>query len=787
MQIVRVTPSRVMTGIALAGVTVIGTDFTANSMVLFDGTSVQTTYNNPSLQFSPPNSAFDVPQAHTVQVSDPANGKSNVANFEIYSPQPGPALFNGQLTQYMSESLINNALVPDLNGDGRSDLVLLAPTSNIVPIDYVPVVRHGQTDGTFSAASPLVSFTLAISPNMVLAGDFNDDGHTDLIFFGSQGNGGTFSYQVLLNDGTGHFNASGTGDLSSCAPAVVADFNHDGKLDFACGTVANGQSFSLNLGNGDGTFAAPVNVGNSAGGVPVQAVAMDLNADGYADIVYLDSFYNLPNQIRVLLSASDGSYTDAPVLGLPSPTLGFVVADFNKDHIPDIFAVNGNSLGYGFGQVYVGAGNGAFSATGTPVVASDGFLVSQPFVAGDFDNDGNMDVATRTVVSGPDEIVFLWGDGNGNLTSQAIVSDHSFTLQTGDVNGDGVADIFAGGDGAYAYSSIVLGQSGRVFPTAQILFPNSSGLLSVGDVFGDGITDLLVAGVYTGGPFNIPGTMYHYQSNGTFSSEGAAPTYSTVLVDLNGDGIPDMVGFTGQEILIWKGDGTGIFQAPINQISTPRGFSQFYFRDMDKDGNVDILLPGVILYGTGDFQFTAVTTDFYENFVVGDFDGDRIPDIATGSGILFGQGNGTFTAPMGLSPLPNSAPAFPTQVVADINGDGMDDLVMGPQIFLSTGRQGFALDQLLIIQGYFPTLSSVTVADFNLDGRLDIAIGLLSPEDAVIFTNDGTGKYQVTSYAIGVGSLSSVAADLSRDGKPDLATLNYYTYSPSTVTVLLRK
>lgn len=795
IQIQRVEPSRVMVGVAIGGATLAGSNFTPNSTVLFDGAAVQTMYQNPGLQFTIPTTVWNVEQSHTVQVTDPSNGKSNVATFEVYAPQPGPALFIGQLTQYMSESLIINSLVPDVNGDGRADLVLvtLGPNGLQSSPTYVPVIRHGQADGTFSASSPLVSFPLNISPNMVLAGDFNGDGHTDLILFGSQGSGGPSSYQVLLNDGTGRFNAKGSDALPSLsAPAMVGDFNHDGKLDFAYAASATGQSFSLYFGNGDGTFAAPVTVGasTSTGGSTEVASAADLNGDGKTDIVYLESFYNGPNQIRMLLSAPDGSYTDTQVAGLPSPTLGFVVGDFNNDHIPDIFAVNGNSVGFGLGQAYLGAGNGTFTATGNPVVASDGYLASVPFVVEDFDHDGNIDVATRTVLSGPDEIAFLWGDGKGNFTSQAIVSDHSFTLQVGDVNGDGIPDIFAGGDPGFTYPSVVLGQNGRAFPSAQILFPNSPGVLSAGDVFGDGFTDLLVAGVYTGGPFNIPGTIYHYQSNGTFAAQGSAPTYPTVLVDLNGDGIPDMVGFTGEEMLIWKGDGTGVFQAPINQISLPRGFAQYYFRDMDKDGHVDIVLPGVILYGDGNFQFTAVTTDFYENFVVGDFDGDGIPDIATGSGILFGQGNRTFTAPTGSSPLPSSAPPFPTQVVADINGDGKDDLVLGdsgPAIFLSLGRQGFAVDQVLIAQGYSVTVSSVVVADFNLDGRPDIAVGMLSPEDALIFTNDGTGKYQLTSYATGVGSLDSLATDLSHAGKPDLATVNYYTYSPTTLTVLLHK
>jgi hypothetical protein len=177
---------------------------------------------------------------------------------------------------------------------------------------------------------------------------------------------------------------------------VAGDFNHDGKVDFGYGALNNGQPFSLYFGNGDGTFGTPVPIGATGSSVPTLAVAADLNNDGYTDIVYLD-VSEFSNQIRKLLSAADGSYTDTAVGGLPSPTLGFVVGDFNNDHVPDIFAINGNDVGYGLGRAYLGACNGAFVATGTPVVASDGYLASPPFVAGDFDHDGNIDIATRTV------------------------------------------------------------------------------------------------------------------------------------------------------------------------------------------------------------------------------------------------------------------------------------------------------------------------------------------------------------------------------------------------------
>jgi hypothetical protein len=78
------------------------------------------------------------------------------------------------------------------------------------------------------------------------------------------------------------------------------------------------------------------------------------------------------------------------------------------------------------------------------------------------------------------------------------------------------------------------------------------------------------------------------------------------------------------------------------------------------------------------------------------------------------------------------------------------------------------------------------VRDFNGDNLPDIAVGQIGGDDLVLFTNDGTGKYQITTYAIGVNSVFSVTADLNHDGKPDLAFLNYgYRFKPPTVTVLL--
>ena len=774
-----------MVGVPQGEIELTGENFTQSSTVLFDGVSEPTFFNNSStIGFEIPIETSLVPQSHTVQVSNP-NGKSNIASYEVYAPQPGPSPFLGQATQYMSEALFDNPLVPDLNGDGRADLVtMIAASGSSAP---QLAIRYGQADGTFSAPQSALSFTLKASPYAFLAGDFNGDGHTDLVLL-TEG-----SYQVLLNDGTGHFSSVGTGALSSepFHGAVVGDFNHDGKLDFAYATSGSAEPFSLFLGNGDGTFAAPVFAG--APGVNVSSLtAADLNNDGYTDLVYVNTLATGGSQVRILLSSPSGSFNDVAPSGLLSPVYGLVVADFNNDHIPDLFVIDPS----GKGIAYFGVGDGTFRpASLSPVQASDGYLVFPPFVAGDFDNDGNIDIATRTALFGPDEIVFLWGDGHGNFTRQAVTSDQSFFLQVGDINGDGLPDIFSspGSNAGFAYPSVVLGRRDRNFPSAQILFPQNYGDLSAANVFGDGYSDLLVSGTApTEFGAGVPGTIFHAQADGTFPSLTLAPSYPTLLVDLDGDGIADMIGMSGTTLLIWKGDGSGQFQTPINQIPVSAAFQPLFLRDMDGDGHMDIVMGGLILYGKGNFQFDAVTIPFFENFLVGDFDGDGIPDIATPSGVMFGQGNRSFTAPTGSGPLQNQSGPFPTTVAADINRDGMDDIVLADgqyiAIYISTGRQGFVQDQALIVNGYAATVTSITVADFNGDGLPDIAAGMLASDDLVLFTNDGSGKYQVTSYAIGVNSVFSITADFNHDGKPDLAFLNYAVdYKPPTVTVLLHK
>ena len=161
---------------------------------------------------------------------------------------------------------------------------------------------------------------------------------------------------------------------------------------------------------------------------------------------------------------------------------------------------------------------------------------------------------------------------------------------------------------------------------------------------------------------------------------------------------------------------------------------------------------------------------------LGDVNGDGAPDLVVGvtagatqlwlDGTTSGTANGTFTQDTGVS-LGSGAAAV---AVADLNGDGFDDVVVTgatrTTVYVSTGAATFTADAAA-----FPAGASITIADLNGDGHLDLVLG--SATGGTVLLGDGTGKFTAASdptYTLPAtfDTTATAVSDLNGDGHPDL-------------------
>ena len=325
-------------------------------------------------------------------------------------------------------------------------------------------------------------------------------------------------------------------------------------------------------------------------------------------------------------------------------------------------------------------------------------------VTGDFDRDGDLDVAVAN--QSEDTVSILLGDGLGGLGGHSDFATGAgpVALAAGDFDRDGDLDLAVACDGA--------------------------GLLSILLGNGDGTF---------GAPVSLPA--------------GTSPA-AVLSNDFDEDGVLDLAvaNRSDNTVSVFLGNSDGTF-APRQNFAVGNGPVALAAGDFDNDGNLDLAVvnqfsdSASILNGAGDGSFLVRTDltvgDAPSALAVADFDGDGRLDLAVANqtdatvSVFAGDGNGGFTTRTDLV-----SGGGPTALLAeDFNGDRVPDLVTANQqdnsvsVFLSLGNGSFT-ERLDLPVGNAPV--AMAAGDLNGDDRRDLIVSNRASDSITVTLNSTT-------------------------------------------------
>jgi hypothetical protein len=673
--------------------------------------------------------------------------------------------------------------VYDFDNDTRLDIAVANFGTNNVGI----LLGYGngsfKTQETFSAESS--------RPIAIVHGDFNNDSRMDIAI----ANYGTSDIGILLGFGDGRFTPQisySTGYDSDPRSLAVGDFNKDGRLDIAVANFGT-NNIGVFLGYGNGGFGNLNTYPTSLESRPYSLAVGDFNMDNQLDIIVANSGMD---NVGVLLGYGNGSFASQMSFstGNGSNPHSVIVADFNNDNLQDIAVANTGTDSVG---VLLGYGNGTFTSQ---ITYTTGVQTGVQFVAiGDFNNDSRMDIVLAN--NNTNNVGVLLGVRTADFRNQMtyVTDSQPNSLAVGDFNNDKQLDIVVcnfGGNNA----GVFLGYENGTFAN-QMTYSSGNGsnpyFVAVGDFNNDNRLDFVVANSGT----NTIGVFLGY-GNGSFANQltystgdGSLP-YSVAVGDFNNDNRLDVVvaNFNTNNIGIFLGYGNGSF---ANQITyaTDSGPISVVVGNFNNDSRLDIVAlnyyamdVGVFLgqdNGTFANQVTYSTGEIsYPQFVtVGDVDNDSRLDIITANtprstfGFLSGYGDGTFANHRDKWTGAGSEPV--SVIAADFDSDGRMDVAVANFGIATVGvlqgiGGGFFHDAVMYETDGGP--SQVVIGDFNKDNRLDIAVVNFNGNSLGIFLGYDAGKFNtLTEFSTSYGSLptSLTIGDFNRDNQMDMAVSNY--------------
>jgi hypothetical protein len=337
----------------------------------------------------------------------------------------------------------------------------------------------------------------------------------------------------------------------------------------------------------------------------------------------------------------------------------------------------------------------------------------------------------------------------------------------------------------------------RTFDRMQLLETKgeTSASVSLGDIDRDGDLDIVLA---KGRHWPLDNLILRNDGKGNFTAAklpaDADRTYSAALADLDGDGSLDLVVSNDRpdRKVIYLNDGRGNFRV-AGTFGRPEWSTRYItVADLNGDGRPDIIVanrssnpakpvPCFVCLNDGKGGFPTeipLPTQSATIIVAADLDGDGkidlfVPHRDGGQSLIFwNDGTGKFPA----APVPVGPPVSNVRaaVAADIDGDGIVDLVVGDArtgmfLYRGTGRRTFA--EPLAIGEKSGAPYSIAVIDLDRDGKPDLVVGRQEARGSIFFNQGSVGKFRFEegTWGDGQGTVYGVAVgDLDGDGWPDI-------------------
>ena len=566
----------------------------------------------------------------------------------------------------------------------------------------------------------------------------------------------------------------------------VADINRDLKNDVV---LLDDRGFVyLFIGDGQGRFSQ-VRFLTKTKRKTTFAVA-DFNGDGHPDIIIVPK-NKRDGALSMLVNNGFGDLTPTPI-AFRTPVTGPVLAgDFDRNGLPDLLI----SYKAGWTLLY-NDGAGPARDAGHNVVPKG----LKSFAAGDFNEDGWMDVVT-TFTSAKLPALMFRGTVAGTFGGAEVLGLDAKALPpfVVDLDEDRHLDIMSCSPAATASCNVRYGngqgQFGAAASPSVLSFGREITGAGAGDFDQDGNVDLVgisyrdhTAVVVFRGPVPLKLTL----------NAGQRPS-DIAVVDLNGDDKLDFVvaSEASRDLSIFVNLGNRQFSqpAPVRLPSVPDhslGRIALAVGDINGDQVPDLaasqaggtVTPLLNLNGGGLAALASLPTGARPwGVALGEMNGDGILDIVTAN-----RDDSTFTVQLSgpggtytRTDYPSGGIRASDVAVADLNGDFRADVIVTNEkvepttalgnvvVFLNNGSGGFG--PKIVHQRGRETPRSICTGDFDGDTIADVAIGSLESNDVMVLHGKGNGEWRndELDFPVGFGAVSVNCIDADGDNRTDIA------------------